>query len=187
MGNSSSAPKEISKIKDGLELSLNRDEVANYNYPNYLPDDMLISSMHIKAAPYDPIKKHNLVYAKGVCQFPKKSRFPELQWNHLAASTMDVIISQSGKTIQTVTSECNGAALIKCNARIIKPVPLNDISFTYHCQVFVKMKKVWINSNLEFLYKENTFCRYVLSSAGAVRNYDALAIQREKELAEETV
>lgn len=170
----------LAKVKNGIELILDKDQIYKFNHPNYVKDDIIVSQMGISVSPFDEKQKRHISKAWGKCEFSENMRFPEVFWDHISASLMLVIITQSGKTFHNICSDVKGVGLAKFNGSIRKAVPLEDITFEFDAETSVKFGNVWSKKSWVFYHAGKPFSFYETLSRGVDRDYSEVEKRQKK-------
>lgn len=175
-----SVPELLKKIARGKRVTLSRREIFDYNMPNYPFEDILLDSMVMDIAPYDPAKKHNHVHAEGTSIDLSRAAgqggsFPELRWEHMNMTLLAVIITQAGRTSHNVCSEGrNGVALRSMTMQFRRQAPLERLQFEYESEIYERHHEVWADSRWEFYCRDKKFVDFMITSRGVLRSYDGV-------------
>lgn len=167
------------KVRDGGVLNLTRKQFLHYNYPNFEEKDILIEEAVMTISPYNPARKDNVVHLSGKCRFPANSNFPEIQWDHIAASLLTTIITQGGKAGHNICTDINGVGMLSCDLSIRRAAPLYDMTFTMDSRIYERQGRAWSLSEWRFSQggKEFAAAKKVLA-CGIMRDYSKLMKNR---------
>ncbi len=166
------------KVRDGGVLQLNRKQFLHYNYPNFEERDILIEEAEMRISPYNPARKDNIVHKAGKCRFPANSSFPEVQWDHMAASLLVTIITQGGKAGHNICTDINGVGMLSCDLSIRRAAPLHDVTFTMDSRIYERQGRAWSKSDWRFFQAGKEFASAKVLACGIMRDYTKLMKNR---------
>ncbi len=165
--------ERITPIANGLEVTLDKEAIFEYNYPNYDLCDIVVNELTLQADPYNPEIHGNEVTGYGKCSFDG-STFPEAVWEHIPGNFFQLIINQAGKAAQSVTTTLNGIALRSAKSENRKPTHPHNLEFIKKSRVFIKAGQVFVRAKFDFFQDSKKVAHYETLSIGMERDYSEL-------------
>lgn len=151
-------PTALNKISDGLQMVMQEAQIIQLVSANYPSEAVVVRAIAIDVADVEGTSE-SVGNARVECSFQGRPTIPECNWDHVAASLLQIAMNQAGKALVVACTDRTGIALKSISMHFMRPAYVTNVQAEVSFVVSEVNDRVLIDAEWTFHQEGKPFAR----------------------------